>query len=145
MAQLKEARAKGQVIFVQFHHVPYSSGGHILPVSMEGSSGQAGTPMRIYTPAFQEYGVVAVFCGHNETFERSRVGDVIFYDAGVAGDGLGAPDDEKRSAPPQSLAGVDRARGRPGALERLAAPQGGRHYGHVEVDLGASARRGTSP
>lgn len=135
MAQLKDARAKGQVIFVQFHHIPYSSGGHILPVSMEDSSGQAGTPMRIYTPAFQEYGVVAVFCGHNETFERSRVGDVIFYDAGVAGDGLGAPDDEKdprHHNPWQAwIAHADD----PELWKGRQLLQGGRHYGHVEVDL----------
>lgn len=135
MAQLKDARAKGQVIFVQFHHIPYSSGGHILPVSLENSSGQAGTPMRVYTPAFQEYGVVAVLCGHNETFERSRVGDVLFYDAGVAGDGLGGPDDEKdprcRNPYQAWIAHHD-------APERWQGTQlldGGRHYGHVEIDL----------
>lgn len=135
MAQLKDARAKGQVIFVQFHHIPYSSGGHILPVSMEGSSGQAGLPMRIYTPAFQEYGVVAVLCGHNETFERSRVGDVIFYDAGVAGDGLGPPDDEKdpRHKNPwqQWIAHADD----PELWKGRQLVDGGRHYGHVEIDV----------
>ena len=135
MAQLKDARAKGQVIFVQFHHIPYSSGGHILPVSMENSSGQAGLPMRIYTPAFQEYGVVAVLCGHNEAFERSLVGDVIFYDAGVAGDGLGAPESEKdpRCANPyqQWIAHADD----PERWKGRQLVDGGRHYGHVEIDL----------
>lgn len=135
MAQLQDARAKGQVIFVQFHHVPYSSGGHILPVSFENSSGQAGVPMRAYTPAFQYYGVVAVLCGHNETFERSRVGDVLFYDAGVAGDGLGEPDDEKdpRHKNPwqQWIAHVDD----PELWKGPQLVQGGRHYGHVEIDL----------
>jgi len=135
MEQLKDARAKGQVIFVQFHHVPYSSGGHILPVSMENSSGQAGLPMRIYTPAFQEFGVVAVLCGHNETFERSQVGDVIFYDAGVAGDGLGAPEDEKdpRCTNPyqQWIAHADE----PELWNGKQLLDGGRHYGHVEIDL----------
>lgn len=135
MDQLKDARAMGQMIFAQFHHVPYSSGGHILPVSMEDSSGQAGLPMRIYTPAFQEYGVVAVLCGHNETFERSRVGDVLFYDAGVAGDGLGAPDSEKdprcRNPFQQWIAHADD----PERWKGRQLLDGGRHYGHLEIDL----------
>ncbi len=135
MAQLEDARERGQIIFVQFHHVPYSSGGHILPVSMENSSGQAGLPMRIYTPAFQRYGVVAVLCGHNETFERSLVGDVIFYDAGVAGDGLGAPESEKdpRCANPwQAWIAHDDD---PELWNGKQLVDGGRHYGHVEIDI----------
>jgi hypothetical protein len=135
MEQLKDARAKGQVIFVQFHHVPYSSGGHILPVSMKDSSGQAGVPMRAYTPSFQEYGVAAVLCGHNETFERSRVGDVLFYDAGVAGDGIAGPEDVKdpRCANPwqQWIA----HKNDPELWKGRQLVQGGRHYGHVEIDL----------
>ncbi len=135
MEQLKDARAKGQVIFVQFHHVPYSSGGHILPVSMENSSGQAGVPMRAYTPSFQEYGVAAVLCGHNETFERSLVGDVLFYDAGVAGDGIGGPEDvrDPRCANPwqQWISHKDD----PELWKDHQLVQGGRHYGHVEIDL----------
>lgn len=135
MAQLKDARAQGQVIFVQFHHIPYSSGGHILPVSFEDSSGQAGLPMRIYTPAFEKYGVVAVFCGHNETFERSRVGNVIFYDAGVAGDGLGGPESEKDPRmvnPWQAWIAHDDD---PELWKGRRLVDGGRHYGHVEVDI----------
>jgi hypothetical protein len=135
MEQLKDARAKGQVIFVQFHHVPYSSGGHILPVSLQNSSGQAGVPMRAYTPAFQEYGVAAVLCGHNETFERSLVGDVLFYDAGVAGDGIGGPEDvrDPRCANPwqQWIAHKDD----PELWKDRQLVRGGRHYGHVEIDL----------
>jgi len=135
MAQLKDARAKGQVIFVQFHHVPYSSGGHILPVSAEGSSGQAGIPMRIYTPAFQEYGVVAVLCGHNEIFERSRVGDVLFYDAGVAGDGLGGPDDDRDPRHKNPWQAWIAHRNDPELWRGQQLLEGGRHYGHVEIDL----------
>lgn len=135
MAQLKDARAKGQVVFVQFHHVPYSSGGHILPVSLENSSGQGGVPMRVYTPSFQHYGVTAVLCGHNETFERSRVGDVLFYDAGVAGDGIDPPEDEKdpRCANPwqQWVASNDE----PELWKGKQLLQGGRHYGHLEIDV----------
>lgn len=135
MAQLKDARAKGQVIFAQFHHIPYSSGGHIIPVSMKDSSGQAGVPMRVYTPSFQYYGVTAVLCGHNETFERSLVGDVLFYDAGVAGDGIDPPEDEKdpRCKNPwqQWVASNDE----PELWKGRQLVQGGRHYGHLEIDV----------
>jgi len=135
MAQLKDARAKGQVIFVQFHHVPYSSGGHILPASMENSSGQAGVPMRAYTPSFQHYGVAAVLCGHNETFERSLVGDLLFYDAGVAGDGLGAPEDEKDPRCANPWQQWISHKNDPELWKGRQLVQGGRHYGHVEIDL----------
>jgi len=38
-AELQDAYEHGQIIFVQFHHVPYSSGGHSLPLTLDGSSG----------------------------------------------------------------------------------------------------------
>lgn len=135
LEQLKDARARGQVIFVQFHHVPYSSGGHILPNSLENSSGQAGVPMRVYTPSFQQYGVTAVLCGHNETFERSRVGDLLVYDNGAAGDGIDPPEDEKdpRCKNPwqQWVASNDE----PELWKGRQLLEGGRHYGHLEIDL----------
>lgn len=137
MAQLADARSKGQIIIVQFHHIPYSSGGHILPTSLPGSSGQSGLAMRAYTPWFQRFGVTAVLCGHNEQFERSKVGDVLFYDVGVAGDGLGYPTDWKdpRRINPwrQWSAYYD-------APELWTGPRliaGGRHYGHLEIDVRA--------
>jgi len=132
---LKEASAQGQLIFVQFHHIPYSSGGHSLPLTAEGSSGQAGVPMRVYTPLFQKYGVVAVFCGHNESFEHSVVEGIHFYDVGVAGDGLGysLEKKDKRYYNPygQWVAHHD-------APEMWKAKQlldGGKHYGHLEVNI----------
>jgi hypothetical protein len=133
--QLKDARARGQVIFVQFHHVPYSSGGHILPNSLENSSGQAGVPMRVYTPSFQQYGVTAVLCGHNETLERSKVGDLLVYDNGAAGDGIDPPEDEMdpRCKNPwqQWVASNDE----PELWKGKQLLKGGRHYGHLEIDL----------
>ncbi|MGF1495243.1 MAG: metallophosphoesterase [Elainellaceae cyanobacterium] len=145
--QLEDARADGQMIFAQFHHVPYSSGTHGLPMNHEDSSGQGGTPLRQYHPLFEEYGVVAVFSGHSEMFERSFVdedGDgtgVFYYDVGVAGDGMRgqrtdadgnllnynafsqwtADQDE-----PELWAEVD------GVLQNVA---GGKHYGHLEVNV----------
>lgn len=133
--QLKDAREKGQLIFVQFHHIPYSSGSHSLPLTAEGSSRQAGIPMRIYTPEFKKYGVIAVFCGHNESFEHSLVEGIHFYDVGVAGDGLGYPKDkrDKRYKNPYQewVAHYDSKE----HWEGQKLVDGGKHYGHLEVNI----------
>ncbi|WP_050977350.1 metallophosphoesterase family protein [Nitritalea halalkaliphila] len=91
---LAAAEEAGQLIFVQFHHAPFSSGEHGLPMNHVLSSGQGGTPMQVYHPLFEAHGVIAVFSGHSELFERSFVQEnpgsrgVHYYDVGVAGDGL---------------------------------------------------------
>ncbi|MBE7386234.1 MAG: metallophosphoesterase [Leptolyngbya sp. SIO1E4] len=145
--QLEDARANGQIIFVQFHHAPYSSGTHGFPMNHELSSGQGGTPLRQYHPLFEEYGVLAVFSGHSEMLERSFVdetGDglgVHYYDVGVAGDGLRGEIRDENGQPlgynpfsqwtadqdePERWQEVD------GALQLV---EGGKHYGHLEVNL----------
>ena len=145
--QLESARAEGQYVFAQFHHAPYSSGTHGLPMNHEDSSGQGGTPMRQYQSLFEEYGVVAVFSGHSEMFERSFVDEdndgegVYYYDVGVAGDGMrGERTDEEGTllsynpfsqwtadqSEPELWQEVD------GVLQNVA---GGKHYGHLEVNL----------
>lgn len=133
--QLKNAHRDGQIIFVQFHHIPYSSGGHILPLTARGSSGQAGVPMRAYTAEFKKYNVIAVFCGHNESFEHSLVEGIHFYDTGVSGDGFGYPQskEDDRFINPYSrwTAHYD-------ARELWKGKQlidGGKHYGHLEVNI----------
>ena len=135
LEQLQDASAKGQLIFIQFHHIPYSSGGHSLPMSVEGSSGQAGIPMRIYTPYFKKYGVVAVFCGHNESFEHSIVDNIHFFDTGVAGDGFGysLQDKDPRfyNAWQQWVAHFDA----PELWQDTQLISGGKHYGHLQVDI----------
>lgn len=137
--ELRAARAAGQVIFVQFHHVPYSSGGHSLPLTAEGSSGQAGIPMRAYMPMFEEYGVAAVFSGHNESFEHSVVRGIHFYDVGVAGDGLGyALDrrDERFENPYRVWVAHHDA---PERWRGAQLTDGGKHYGHLEVSVEPAA------
>lgn len=56
--------------------------------------------MRQYQALFAEHGVTAVLSGHSEMFERSVVdtegGEVVYFDVGVAGDGLRG---ERRTAP----------------------------------------------
>ncbi|GGI03485.1 metallophosphoesterase family protein [Egicoccus halophilus] len=148
--ELADARAAGQIVFVQFHHAPFSSGEHGLPMYHALSSGQGGTPMRQYHELFERHGVTAVLSGHSEMFERSFVdtdGDgvgVHYYDVGVAGDGLRG---ERRNGPslhdpllrynpyrqwtadqdePEVWQDVD-------GVRQLVA--GGKHYGHLEVDV----------
>lgn len=145
--QLEDAREAGQIIFAQWHHAPYSSGTHGLPMNHENSSGQGGTPMRQYHPLFEEYGVAAVFSGHSEMFERSFVDEnndgvgVHYYDVGVAGDGMrGQRTDEAGELlnyNPFSQWTADQDEPEVWA-EVGGVPQiieGGKHYGHLEVNL----------
>lgn len=158
-AQLEDARARGQVVFVQFHHVPYSSGTHAFEMTHPQTSGQGGNPMRQYTPLFEQFGVAAVFSGHSEMFERSFVdgdGDgvgVHFYDLGVAGDGL-------RGGTVDSVTGVYGGNNpfsrwtadldepelwqevTVGADTFVTLVDGGRHYGHLEVNVERLASEG---
>lgn len=153
-AQLADARARGQIVFVQFHHAPFSDGEHGLPMNHLDTTGQGGTPMRVYHSLFEQAGVTAVFSGHSEMFERSYVdqdGDgvgVHYYDVGVSGDGLRG---ERRTSSgggftsqnllnyntfsqwtaDQSEAEVWEVLGN--GVTRLV--DGGKHYGHLEVDV----------
>ncbi|GAB4063546.1 hypothetical protein GCM10028777_07000 [Angustibacter speluncae] len=148
--QLADARAAGRVVVVQWHHSAYSSGEHGLPMYHEDSSGQGGTPMRQYHPLMERYGVAAVLSGHSELFERSFVdedGDgtgVHYYDVGVAGDGLrGERRTEASLTAPYLGYNPYRAwtadRDEPEVwVEQDGAPvlvEGGKHYGHLEVEL----------
>ena len=149
MEQLEDARDKGQMVFVQFHHTPFSSGTHGFGMAHPDSSGQGGNPMRVYHDKFEEYGVVAVFAGHSEMFERSFVdedGDGIgvnYYDVGVSGDGMrGRKIDsitgEFGTQNPFSEWTAD------GDSEEFwvenedgtyTLVDGGKHYGHLEVNI----------
>lgn len=151
-AQLEDARAKGQIIFVQFHHAPYSDGEHGLPMNHADSFGQGGTPLRVYHPLFEANGVVAVFSGHSELFERSFVDadangvGVHYYDVGISGDGLRG---ERRTSAGFTSSNLlnynsfsqwtaDQSEGElwetlGNGVTRLV--DGGKHYGHLEVDL----------
>lgn len=135
VAQLKDAQSNGQVIFVQFHHIPYSSGGHSLPLTADKSTGQAGIPMRIYQPLFKEHGVVAVFCGHNESLEHSVVDGIHYWDVGIAGDGLGYSIDDldpRRANPYRRFVAH---RDAPERWRGQKLISGGKHYGFLKVEL----------
>ncbi|NER80090.1 MAG: PEP-CTERM sorting domain-containing protein, partial [Leptolyngbya sp. SIO1D8] len=113
----------------------------------ELSSGQGGTPLQQYHPLFEAYGVLAVFSGHSEMFERSFVdqdGDglgVQYYDVGVAGDGLRGEirndDDTPLGYNPFSQWTADQDEPEfwqevDGVLQLVG---GGKHYGHLEVNV----------
>lgn len=151
--QIREARDSGQVVFVQWHNVAYSSGTHGFPMSHPNSSGQGGTPLRQYHPLFEELGVAAVLSGHSEMFERSFVdedGDglgVHYYDVGVSGDGMRgrAFDSVTGEIGGQNPFSQWTADGDEGELWELVddgnggsfiqLTDGGKHYGHLEVNI----------
>lgn len=150
--QLEDARAQGQLIFAQWHHSPYSSGTHSLPNNHPEATGQSGTPMRVYTELFEDYGVTAVFNGHSELYERSFVdldGDgqgIQFFEIGAAGDGLRGPRSiEQRTelnlnpfsqfmpnedAPENWVEMIDED-----GNVYITLEDGGKHYGHIEVNI----------
>lgn len=152
IAQLADARAQGQVIFVQWHHTPYSRGVHGSFVT----SNQSGEATRIYTPILEQYRVAGVFCGHSEVKERSFVDanndgyGIHYWDVGAAGDGLRGVEDAPGSVNPAITA--FRAAFDPNfqmnPFSQWSADQsepelwqgntllgGGKHYGFLEVDV----------
>ncbi len=156
--QLADARAQGQVIFVQWHHTPFSRGIHGTSVT----SPQSGEAMRIYAPLMEQYKVAAVFCGHSEVSEMSYFdidGDgygVHLWDVGAAGDGLRGVED----APGATNGNITNWRNNPlsgGAFvpnpyhvwsadqsepEQWSGTQllrGGKHYGFLEVNVQRNA------
>ena len=149
-AQLADARANGQIVFVQWHHAAYSDGEHGLPMNHVNSSGQGGTPMRVYHDMLEQYGVAAVLSGHSEMFERSFVDGnndgigVMYYDVGVSGDGLRG---ERRDGAgfatpllnynPFSQWSADQNAAEQWALVDgvVQLVDGGKHYGHLEIDV----------
>jgi hypothetical protein len=149
--ELADARSRGQIIFVQYHHAAYSDGEHGLPMNHAQSSGQGGTPMRVYHSLFEQFGVAAVLSGHSEMFERSYVdenGDgvgVQYYDVGVSGDGLrgerrtsnGFSDTNRLQYNSFSQWSADENEseiwGLVNGIQQLL--DGGKHYGHLEVNV----------
>ncbi|SDD22687.1 Por secretion system C-terminal sorting domain-containing protein [Algoriphagus faecimaris] len=147
---LKQASESGQLIFVQYHHIAYSSGEHGVPLNHELAIGQSGVPMRILNPLLEEYGVIAVLSGHDEIFERSFVdedGDgkgILYYDVGVAGDGIFGV---KRDYDAFLFPKVDYNPYKAWTADENSTEtwntsgsnpvptDGGKHYGHLEVNV----------
>ena len=154
--QLEDARAQGRIIFVQWHHTPFSRGVHGSAVT----SNQSGEATRIYAPLMEQYRVAGVFTGHSEVLERSFFDldndgyGVNLWDVGAAGDGLRGVED----APGLTNAAITAWRNNPlnplgqafttNPYHQWSADQsfpetwngntllsGGKHYGFLEVDL----------
>jgi hypothetical protein len=154
--QLAAARAAGQIIFVQWHHTPFSRGVHGTSVT----STQSGEAMRIYAPLMEQYRVAGVFTGHSEVAEMSYFDldndgyGVHLWDVGAAGDGLRGVED----APGATNAAITAWRSNslnpqgaawnPNPYHRWSADQsepenwsgnrligGGKHYGFLEFDV----------
>ena len=144
--QLKKAQAASEFTFVMFHGAPWSSGNHALPPGEgPGKDILSALPLRALTPLFIEYGVDAVFNGHDEMYEHSilsgteimatgvqRQHEIHFYDVGIGGDGLRGPLEGKLNPHRVFLAHHD--------APELYGPDGvlidgGKHYGHLEVNV----------
>lgn len=155
-AELAAARAQGRVIFVQWHHTPFSRGVHGSSVT----STQSGEAMRIYAPLMEQFRVAAVFCGHSEVSEMSAFDldndgyRVHLWDVGAAGDGLRGVEDAPGSINNNITAWRNNPINPEGQNFRMnpfhvwAADQsepelwngnqlirGGKHYGFLEVNL----------
>ena len=143
--KLKQAQKNSLFTFVMFHHIPYSSGPHgYLPGVGSGFDNQSGAPTRVLTPLLMKYGVDAVFCGHDEMWERSEVtGDELlpngnevnhtiqFYDVGIGGDGLRGLYEGTNNSKQKFLAHTDAPEKWDGGI----LVSGGKHYGHLEVNI----------
>ena len=149
--QLADAREKGQIVLVQFHHAAYSNGVHGTPPNHEHADNQSGVAMRAYTPMFEEYGVAAVISGHDEMFERSWVdtdGDgrgFHSYDVGVASDGLrgeqlarnedGVYEPIRFNSHSEWMAAADEPEHWEDVDGVRQLVDGGLHYGHLQIDI----------
>jgi hypothetical protein len=144
-ARLVESQVSSIFTFIIFHHAPYSSGPHGYPPGeVENTDNQSGYPVRLLTSVFMQYGVDAVFSGHDEIWERSEISGVEikpdqteephtihFYDVGIGGDGLRGPEEGLDNPNQKFLVHTDV----PEVWENNVLKSGGKHYGHLEVDI----------
>lgn len=152
--QLADAQAKGQFTFVLNHHVPHSVGYHNRKNVWSTTSYQepySACAVRVLQPYLLKYGVTAWICGHDEIMERSvvngtetcpdgktRPAKLLIYDVGNSGDGLrgggAAGEGYRGEANPYEAwrAHVDA----PEVYDdRGVLVRGGKHYGHLEVNV----------
>ncbi len=143
--ELMEAQISSLFTMVVFHHAPYSSGPHGFPPGTGDSlDDQSGVPVRMLTPLFMQYGVDLVCSGHDEIWERSAVSGteigpdgtgiphtIQFYDVGIGGDGLRGSVDGTDNPYQEFLVHSDV----PEVWEDSILVDGGKHYGHLEVDV----------
>jgi hypothetical protein len=130
--ELIDARRRGVVTFVMFHHAPFSSGPQGRPPGEAiGQDRHSGRPLRALAPLFAAHGVRAVFTGHEQAYEHSAADGVHYVAVGSAGGDLPGPQPGLVNER-QIFSAQDRA---PERWESDVLASGGRHYGHVEVDV----------
>jgi hypothetical protein len=130
--ELADAQQRQAITFVQFHHAPYSAGPHgRAPGKGPDQDAHSGQPLRSLAPLLRQYGVRAVFSGHDGMYEHSIVDGVHYYDVGIGGDSLRGPQ-EGLVNDRQIFIAHDNA---PEHWNGNVLEQGGKHYGHVEVDV----------
>jgi len=130
--ELTSARDRGAITFVQFHHAPFSAGRHgQAPGDAVGRDRHSGRPLRALAGLFREHGVRAVFTGHDELYEHSFADGVHYFTVGIGGDALQEPLGTVVNEAQIFLAHDHAAERWNGDV--LEA--GGKHYGHVEVDV----------
>jgi len=130
--ELAAARDRGAITLVAFHHTPYTSSRRGLPPgSGVRFSEHSGAPLRALAGLLQEHGVRAVFTSHGDMYEHSFADGIHFFDVGIGGDVLEAPHaglfNDK-----QIFVADDHA---PENWDGDTLVSGGKHYGHVEVDV----------
>jgi len=134
--ELVAARRRGAVTFVMFHHSPYSSGPHgRAPGESIGQDRHSGQPVRALAPLFAAHGVRAVFTGHDQAYEHSAAEGVHYIAVGSAGGDLPGPQPGLVNER-QIYSAQDRA---PERWDADVLSSGGKHYGHVEVDVAPRA------
>ena len=145
--QLGQAQERSAFTFVTFHHVPYSVGPHGWPAGADKGAGydtQSGVPVRVLTPLFLRYGVDALIAGHDEIWERSEIEGTEMLpggqernhtlhvlDVGTGGDGLRGPQPGLENPYQKFLVHTHV----PEVWQDGVLVKGGKHYGHLEVDV----------
>ncbi|MEE4292970.1 MAG: metallophosphoesterase [Xanthomonadales bacterium] len=140
---LQRAQRESAFTFVMFHYSPYSSGPHALPAGDgEDEDPLSGVPLRALSPLFQRHGVDVVLNGHDEMAEHSILPgehEIHFYDVGIGGDGLRGPAAGAENPYRVFLAHDDA----PEVYdENGILVDGGKHYGHLEVNVSPDAAGG---
>jgi 3',5'-cyclic AMP phosphodiesterase CpdA len=147
-ANLADAQATCAFTFVLLHHVPYSSGPHGWPPGVgPGLDEQSGVPVRALTALLVRYGVDAVLAGHDEMYERSEIAGqerlpdgtsrshtLHVYDVGICGDGLRSPQRGLDNPRQRFVAHRDA----PEVWRNGVLIEGGKHYGHLDVQVAAA-------
>jgi len=135
--ELADARDRAAIILVQFHHAPFSSGPHgQAPGGNPRQDLHSGWPLRFLVDLFRDHGVRAVFSGHDEMYEHSLVDGVHFYTVGIGGDDLRAPMPGLFNDRQVFCADAHA----PERWDGDVLVSGGKHYGHVEVDVSRQPR-----